>query len=69
MEVEWAFTPLDEGVVRVSILHDLPRLTGWPLVGEVVADRIVGPLFVSNIAGKTLRRIKELVETRTTGQQ
>jgi ribosome-associated toxin RatA of RatAB toxin-antitoxin module len=69
MEVEWAFTPLDEGVVRVSILHDLPRLIGWPLVGEVAADRIVGPLFVSNIAGKTLRRIKELAETRTTGQQ
>lgn len=69
MEVEWAFTPLDGGVVRVSILHDLPRLAGWPLVGEVAADRIVGPLFVSNIAGKTLRRIKELTETRTTGQQ
>jgi len=69
MEVEWAFTPLDGGIVRVSILHDLPRLAGWPLVGEVAADRIVGPLFVSNIAGKTLRRIKELAETRTTGQQ
>jgi ribosome-associated toxin RatA of RatAB toxin-antitoxin module len=69
MEVEWAFTPLDGGVVRVSILHDLPRLAGWPLVGEVAADMIVGPLFVSNIAGKTLRRIKELAETKTTGQQ
>ena len=69
MEVEWIFTPLDEGVVRVSILHDLPRLAGWPLLGEVAVDRIVGPLFVSNIAGKTLRRIKELAETRTTGQQ
>jgi ribosome-associated toxin RatA of RatAB toxin-antitoxin module len=69
MEVEWAFAPLDEGVVRVSILHDLPRLAGWPLVGEVLADRIIGPLFVSNIAGKTLKRIKELAEAGTTGRR
>jgi uncharacterized membrane protein len=65
MEVEWVFTPQDDGVVRVSILHDLERgLAGWPLVGGVVADRVVGPFFVSNIAGKTLGRIKELAEAR-----
>ena len=63
MEVEWVFAPQDDGVVRVSILHDLEDgLAGWPLVGGVVADRIVGPFFVSNIAGKTLGRIKELAE-------
>ncbi len=63
MEVEWVFAPQGEGVVRVSILHDLKRgLAGWPLVGGVVADRVVGPFFVSNIAGKTLGRIKELAE-------
>ncbi len=63
MEVEWVFTPQDDGVVRVSILHDLERgLAGWPLVGGVVADRVVGSFFVSNIAGKTLGRIKELAE-------
>jgi ribosome-associated toxin RatA of RatAB toxin-antitoxin module len=59
MEVEWTFTPVPDGV-RVSILHDL-RLQ-WPLIGGIVADRIIGPLFVANIAGKTLRRIKELAE-------
>ena len=65
MEVEWVFAPQDDGVVRVSILHDLERgLAGWPLVGEAVADRVVGPFFVSNIAGKTLRRIKELAEAK-----
>ena len=65
MEVEWVFVPQDDGVVRVSILHDLERgLAGWPLVGGVVADRVVGPFFVSNIAGKTLGRIKELAEAR-----
>jgi uncharacterized membrane protein len=65
MEVEWVFAPQDDGVVRVSILHDLERgLAGWPLIGGVVADRVVGPFFVSNIAGKTLGRIKELAEAR-----
>jgi len=63
MEVEWVFAPQGDGVVRVSILHDLERdLVGWPLVGGVVADGVVGPFFVSNIAGKTLGRIKELAE-------
>lgn len=61
MEVEWAFAPGEDGVL-VSILHDLPRLVGWPLIGGLAAERIVGPFFVSNIAGKTLRRIKELAE-------
>ncbi len=62
MEVEWVFASRGDGVVRVSILHDLPHLAGWPLIGGVVADRVVGPLFISNIAGKTLGRIKELAE-------
>ncbi len=62
MEVEWAFVPQSDGIVRVSILHDLPRLAGWPLIGDLAAERIVGPFFVSNIAGKTLRRIMELAE-------
>ncbi len=62
MEVEWAFAPQGAGAVRVSILHDLRGLAGWPLLGGVVADRVVGPFFVSDIAGKTLGRIKELAE-------
>ncbi len=63
MEVEWAFAPQGDGAVRVSILHDLERgLAGWPLIGDLAAERIVGPFFVSDIAGKTLGRIKELAE-------
>jgi ribosome-associated toxin RatA of RatAB toxin-antitoxin module len=61
MEVEWSFTPTEDGVL-VRISHQL-RLD-WPLVGGLVADRIIGPLFVANIAGKTLRRIKQLAEER-----
>ena len=70
MEVEWTFAPQGDGVVRVSILHDLRRgLAGWPLFGGTVADKVVGPFFVSNIAGKTLGRIKELAEAAGARQE
>jgi hypothetical protein len=59
MDVEWSFTPI-EGGTRVAIHHDL-RLR-WPLIGGLVADRIIGPFFVRAIAGRTLRRFKEIVE-------
>lgn len=62
MEVEWRFEPAPDGVL-VTIRHDLTL--GWPLVGELVADRIIGPRFVASIAGKTLRRIKQLAEAGT----
>lgn len=65
MEVEWRFQPAPEGVL-VEIRHDLKL--NWPLVGGLVADRIIGPLFVSNIAGKTLRQIKLLAETEQNGR-
>jgi ribosome-associated toxin RatA of RatAB toxin-antitoxin module len=59
MEVEWSFTPVPGGV-HVTIRHDLELR--WPLIGGLIADYVIGPLFVSNIAGKTLRHIKLLAE-------
>lgn len=61
MEVEWRFTETPEGT-KVEILHDLEL--GWPIIGGFAATRVIGPLFVANIAGKTLRRIKELAEAK-----
>jgi ribosome-associated toxin RatA of RatAB toxin-antitoxin module len=61
MEVEWRFTQMVDGT-KVEILHDLEL--GWPVIGRFAANRVVGPLFVANIAGKTLRRIKELAESK-----
>lgn len=66
MEVEWRFTP-EPGGTRVAISHEL-RL-GWPLIGRPVADYIIGPQFVAYIAGKTLRRFKDLAEARSGGGQ
>lgn len=59
MRVAWRIAPRDGGA-DVSIEHEL-RL-GWPLVGETVASRVIGPHFVDAIAGRTLRRVKQLAE-------
>jgi ribosome-associated toxin RatA of RatAB toxin-antitoxin module len=59
MDVEWRFEPQGEGTL-VSIYHVLDLR--WPVIGHVVAEKIIGPQFVANIAGKTLRRIKQIVE-------
>ena len=59
MVVEWRIEQRGDAV-DVEISHRFePR---WPLIGEWAADRIVGRFFVHDIAGKTLRRIKELAE-------
>lgn len=59
MQVRWRIVEHD-GAVDVSIEHDL-RLR-WPIVGELVARKIIGPHFVEAIAGRTLRTIKRLAE-------
>ena len=59
MQVRWRLVP-ENGTVNVSIEHDFrPR---WPVVGDVIASRIIGPHFVDAIASRTLRRIKLLAE-------
>ena len=60
MEVEWRIEPRPDGSTRVSIQHDFsPR---WPLIGGRLAHLVIGEFFVRNIAGKTLRRMKQLAE-------
>jgi uncharacterized membrane protein len=59
MQVAWRLREGDDGV-DVSVEHEL-RL-GWPIVGELVASRVIGPQFVEAIARRTLRRVKQLAE-------
>ncbi len=59
MEVYWALEPRGPHV-HVRIVHDLTL--SWPLIGPFVADYIIGSLFVSNIASKTLRALKAYIE-------
>jgi len=59
MWVEWRLEPRGDRV-HVTIEH---RLTyAIPVLGPWFAKHVVGRLFVENIAGKTLRRIKAIVE-------
>ncbi len=59
MRVAWRFEPRD-GEVDVSIEHELDLR--WPLIGGVVARRVIGPQFIEAIAGRTLRRVKAIAE-------
>ena len=59
MWVEWKLEKRPASV-RVTISHELSYPV--PLLGPLFAKYIVGKLFVENIAGKTLRCIKNKVE-------
>ncbi|MDQ4044070.1 MAG: SRPBCC family protein [Chloroflexota bacterium] len=61
MDVAWTFAPGPDGVA-VTIDHDFSP--PWPVVGGIVADRIIGPQFIEAIAGRTLNTIKGIVEDR-----
>ncbi len=65
MDVEWSFQPRSErGDVLVRISHQLDKPT-FPvkILGPRLIDVVVGKGFIGHIAGKTLKRIKELAET------
>jgi uncharacterized membrane protein len=64
MQVAWQFEPSDGGW-EVSIHHELEL--AWPLVGGFAAERVIGPHFIDAIAGRTLRRVKALAESREEG--
>jgi len=64
MDVEWTLIKRGEEV-DVTIRHDFE--SGIPVIGPLVSNYIVGKFFVHNIAGKTLGRIKEIVESEGGG--
>lgn len=61
MDVAWTFD-VQGDVVAVTIDHDFTP--PWPIVGNVVANHIIGPQFIEAIASKTLATIKGIVEDR-----
>jgi ribosome-associated toxin RatA of RatAB toxin-antitoxin module len=67
MDVEWSFRPRNErGDVLVTISHALAS-PPFPvkLLGPRLTEIVVGKGFISNIAGKTLKRVKLLAESET----
>jgi len=61
MVAEWRLHPLPEGT-WVTIIHDL--LLPWPLIGKVVSDVVIGPLFIDWIAARTLLGVRRALERR-----
>jgi uncharacterized membrane protein len=55
----WRFAP-HNGATDVSIEHRLSL--DWPVLGGFAADHVIGPQFIEAIAGRTLRRIRQLAE-------
>ncbi len=61
MDVEWRLTR-ERGGTRVRIEHEL-RLR-WPPLVRSIGEVVIGRVFIHNIAGKTLKHIKQLAETQ-----
>jgi hypothetical protein len=63
MEVEWSFRPASGGT-DVRIVHEWngPR---WPLIGEIAATVVIGPVFIHGIAARTLAGLARAAEAST----
>lgn len=59
MAVEWHFTEAGDGV-EVTLVHDL--VMRWPLIGRLVSDLVIGPIYIDYIARKTLGAVKARAE-------
>jgi ribosome-associated toxin RatA of RatAB toxin-antitoxin module len=60
MVVEWRFAAAGD-TIDVELAHDL--VMRWPVIGRLVSDLIVGPIFIDYIARKTLRAVKARAES------
>lgn len=62
MVVKWSFLPEGSGTrVRITHAWDGPP---WPLIGGIAWRRVIGPHFVSVIAGRTLAGIARAAAAR-----
>jgi hypothetical protein len=60
MDVEWTFESVPDGtLVRIVHVWNGPR---WPLIGEVAARGVIGPIFVHGIASRTLAGLARSAE-------
>lgn len=64
MDVRWALAEAganERGGVTVEIVHEWGG-PGWPLVGRLAANGVIGPVFVHGIASRTLAGIRRHAE-------
>ena len=65
MDVEWTFEPIGQGETLVRIVHVWDSGPRWPLpapIRRLIADLVIGPIFIHHVATRTLRGIKSRVE-------
>ncbi len=63
MDVLWEVVPLAENSSHIRIVHEW-RGPPWPLIGSFAASAVIGPHFVSAIAGRTLAGVAREAERR-----
>jgi hypothetical protein len=60
MDVEWTFEKNgDATLVRIVHVWNGPT---WPLIGELAARGVIGPVFVHGIASRTLAGLARAAE-------
>ena len=62
MDVLWSVEPTQSGTLA-TIVHEWNGPT-WPLIGGLAANLVIGPIFVSGIASRTLAGIRRAAELR-----
>ena len=63
MDVEWTFESVPQGtLVRIVHVWNGPA---WPLIGEMAARGVIGPVFVHGIASRTLAGLARAAERMT----
>ena len=63
MDVQWEVKPLADGRSHLRILHEWDG-PAWPLIGRFAANAVIGPHFVSAIAGRTLAGVAREAERK-----
>lgn len=61
MDVCWSLEAVDAMTTDVTIVHEWGG-PGWPLIGGLAASLVIGPVFVSGIASRTLAGIARAAE-------
>jgi hypothetical protein len=63
MDVLWEVFAQPDGGTLLRIVHEWSG-PSWPLIGGFAADAIIGPWFVSHIAGRTLAGVVRAAESK-----
>ena len=63
MDVLWEVVPEEGGRSHLRIVHEWSGPT-WPAIGGLAARLVIGPYFISHIAGRTLAGVAAEAERR-----